>query len=78
MALRPLIVLLAIGFAIWLWKKRYTHNQIKRRQQPQPSTLMLRCDDCGTHFPENTGIKTRHGVYCCKEHERRARSRSSS
>lgn len=66
-ALLMLAILLAV---VWLWRHRGSNaaanpNAKAKTLAPQD---MLRCHQCGMHFPGSEAITGQQGSYCCAEH----------
>ena len=40
----------------------------KAETQQMGTNLMLPCDKCGLHIPENEGVVAQGRFYCCAEH----------
>jgi uncharacterized protein len=68
-ALLMLAVLLA---AVWLWRHRGSQTAANPsvKTQTRVPQEMLRCHQCGTHFPGTEAVTGQHGSYCCAEHLR--------
>jgi uncharacterized protein len=53
------------------------YRQMKKQQNDGPSPasrssghLMIGCEQCGLHVPENEGVRVQGRFYCCAEHAR--------
>lgn len=71
--MKMLIVLLALLFGVWLWRRG------RKMRQPNPGRTrragaerMVECARCGVHLPTSTAVHGRSGEYCCDAHRREA------
>lgn len=39
---------------------------------------MLRCDECGVHFPQEESVRADKKVFCCEEHKKQALKKLSN
>lgn len=75
MGLIRLILLLAIGYFIWLNVKVYFRKQERRQQQAAPdprrdSITVVKCQQCHVHLPQHEAIAVDSLWFCCDEHRR--------
>lgn len=71
--MKALVVLLAILFGVWLWRRGQAQRQVQRTvRRPLPPQAMAACDRCGVHVPESTLVQGRAGRYCSVAHRREA------
>lgn len=71
--MKLLVVLLALLFGVWLWRRGrrvQAHGGAARANAtPQP---MISCAHCGVHLPRDAAVSGRAGLYCSPEHQREA------
>lgn len=70
--MKPLIVLLAILFGVWLWRRGRKVSRAAARQKKLETESMIACAHCGVHVPHSTSVAGRKGSYCCVAHRRQA------
>ena len=71
--MKLLVVLLAVLFGVWLWRRGRrikAHGNHGVRQLKAES--MVPCARCGVHVPRSTATMGRLGLYCCEAHRREA------
>jgi len=71
-----LLLLVVVFIAVWAWRSSRLADT-GRKQKPAsrpPLQDMVRCAQCGVHFPQADAIAGRNGLYCCAEHRQRAES----
>lgn len=73
--LKWLLVALAVGVGIWLWRRSRLDSA--RGEQPPPASrqpaepqAMVACVHCGVHLPQAEAITGTQGAYCCPAHRR--------
>lgn len=68
--MKALLMLAVLLAGVWLWRHR--GSNVAADASAQPKTLvpqdMLRCHQCGMHFPGTEAIIGQQGSYCCTEH----------
>jgi uncharacterized protein len=74
------ILLLAVLFGIWLWKRSRVRHTKPPSQKPvkpnsEPNT-MVSCLHCRIHFPQDEGALGVLGLYCSQAHRHAAGDRS--
>lgn len=68
-----LIAAIVLIFLIIRAMLRRARFEKEARQKVEGPKRMLRCEQCGLHFPENEAVRTADGhVYCSEEHLRLA------
>jgi uncharacterized protein len=67
-----------VVFVLWSIARR-TAQQEAEEQRPAPKLTpevkqgkMLRCDECGVHFPQEESVIFGKKVFCCEEHKHSA------
>jgi uncharacterized protein len=73
--LGKLILLIVIGFVVYLVFKNY-RRRVHRNEEsasPRPDESMVRCAQCGVHHPRSESLLSEGKFYCSPEHERRAK-----
>lgn len=68
-----------VVFVVWSIVRRAAQQEEADEQRPAPQLTpevkqgkMLRCDECGVHFPQEESIQVGKKVFCCEEHRKRA------
>jgi uncharacterized protein len=76
-ALRSLLFLAIIFFAVWLIRRHLSAADNSSRAKPrQPAKAEMRqCAYCGVHAPITTGILAKDVFYCCEDHWRMGQRR---
>lgn len=73
--MKLLVVLLALLFGVWLWRRghriRHAERQAPPRQQLSTEP-MVACAQCGLHVPRSASVPGHRGNYCCTAHRRQA------
>lgn len=72
-ALRSLLFLIFVFFAIWLVRRYLTAQRKPPETKPsRPATAEMRqCTHCGVHAPITSGFVAATGeFYCCEDHWR--------
>lgn len=75
-----LLVLLAVVFGVWLWRKSRIEDKAAPRppappaQAPDTPQEMQRCAWCQVHLPRSDMVNGQDALYCCDEHRQRAES----
>ena len=65
-----LIVLLALGFSAY-WLYRQVLGKLENKQDNAPAVeqkKMVKCCQCGVHFPENQRVTHDKQLFCSEEH----------
>lgn len=70
--MKLLIVLLAILFGVWLWRRGRKVSRAAAQQKQLQTEDMVACAHCGLHVPRSASVAGRQGNYCCAAHQRRA------
>jgi len=71
-------VIAFIIFILWSIARRAAQQEEESSRPPPQLTpelkegKMLRCDECGVHFPQEESVKAGEKVFCCEEHRSRA------
>lgn len=75
--MKYLLVLAVVMVAFYIWRNnRLTDRAEAARQAPPPKprtnvpTIMVACQQCGTHLPETEAVRGQQGTYCSTEHRR--------
>lgn len=75
--MKYLLVLAVVVVAFYVWRNnRLSDRAETTRQAPPPQgrpnvpTVMVACQQCGTHLPETEAVRGQHGAYCSTEHRR--------
>ncbi|MDM7948709.1 PP0621 family protein [Hydrogenophaga sp.] len=71
--MKYLLVIAVVLVAFYVWRsgrqaERDASAPPPRKPLPKPG-IMVACEQCGTHLPENESISGRLGPYCCAEHK---------
>jgi len=68
-----------VVFIVWSIVRRAAQQEEAERQRPTPKltpevkqSKMLRCDECGVHFPQEESVIFDKKVFCCEEHKQKA------
>ena len=66
------LVLILVLYFVYSYLRR---ERLKGQADPSTQTtnapqIMLECNACGVHFPQNEAIKGELGQYCCEAHLR--------
>lgn len=68
-----------VVFILWSIARRTAQQEAADQQRPSPKSTpevkqgkMLRCDECGVHFPQEESIMIGEKVFCCEEHKQRS------
>lgn len=76
-----LLVLLALVFGVWLWRKSRIEDKATPRSPPPPPAQatdtpqeMGCCAWCQVHLPRSDMVSGQGALYCCEEHRQRAES----
>lgn len=73
--MKLLVVLLAIAFGVWLWRRGSKVRQAppaKKAASPQTESIVA-CAACGVHIPLSASLPGPNGQhYCCAAHRRQA------
>lgn len=71
--MKLLVVLLAILFGVWLWRRGHRIKQATPQQKQLPAEPMIACARCGVHVPRSSSVQGRRGhYYCCAAHQQQA------
>lgn len=71
--MKLLVVLLAILFGVWLWRRGRTLKAPQARGGAPGAPLpMVRCRHCGVHLPRAAAVTGRAGDYCSPAHRQEA------
>lgn len=72
--MKALVVLLAILFGVWLFKRGQAKRRSPMPRAPRqlPPQTMAACAHCGVHVPESSLIAGRLGRYCSAAHRQEA------
>ena len=70
--MKPLVVLLAILFGVWLWRRGRRIRRSEAEQKKLETEAMIACAHCGVHVPRSSSVTGRKGSYCCAAHQRQA------
>lgn len=72
--MKALVVLLAILFGVWLFKRGQAQRRAARRPPPRQlkAQAMSACAHCGVHVPESSLVVGRSGRYCSAAHRQEA------
>ena len=65
-----LIVLLALGFSAY-WLYRQVLGKLENKQDSSPAVeqrKMVKCCQCGVHFPEDQTFIHHNQLFCSEEH----------
>lgn len=73
--MKLLIVLLAILFGVWLWRRGRKVSRAAARQKQLQTEDMIACAHCGVHVPRSTSVTGHRGSYCCAAHQHQAEDR---
>lgn len=72
-----------VVFIVWSIVRRAAQQEAEK-QRPAPKltpevkqSKMLRCDECGVHFPQEESVQVGKKVFCCEEHKKQALQRLS-
>jgi uncharacterized protein len=75
--MKYLLVLAVVMVAFYIWRNnRLSDRAEAARKAPPPTgrpsvpTVMVACQQCGTHLPENEAVRGQQGAYCSVEHRR--------
>lgn len=75
--MKYLLVLAVVMVAFYIWRNNRLGDRAEASRRapppagrPQLPTVMVACQQCGTHLPETEAIKGTQGVYCSTEHRR--------
>jgi len=74
---RPLLILLALMAAVWLWRSRQrpgTKASAAIQPEPPKPLEMVRCSRCGVHLPGNEVVIGERGAYCSLDHRQQSES----
>ncbi len=68
-----------VVFIVWSIVRRATQQEEADEQRPAPNltpevkqSKMLRCDECGVHFPQEESVQAGKKIFCCEEHKEHA------
>jgi uncharacterized protein len=69
------LAVVLVAFHIWRNNRLSDHAEAARRApppqgRPNVPTVMVACQQCGTHLPENEAVRGQQGAYCSTEHRR--------
>lgn len=67
-----LLLLFLVGVALYLIFARSGRSSARKNPAPAPAPdgKMIRCKQCGLHFPAEEGVVADGNSYCCDEHRR--------
>lgn len=65
-----LLLLFLIGVALYLIFARSRRSSAHKGPAPTRDGEMVRCKQCGLHFPAEEGVVADGDSYCCEEHRR--------
>jgi uncharacterized protein len=72
-----------VVFIVWSIVRRAAQQEAEE-QRPVPKltpevkqSKMLRCDECGVHFPQEESVQVGKKIFCCEEHKKQALQRLS-
>jgi len=73
---KALLVLVAVLVGVWIWRQRHPSGSVGPTNRAKEPVLqdMVRCRQCGMHFPGAEAIIGKQGSYCCTEHLRLSES----
>ncbi|HEY0635489.1 MAG TPA: PP0621 family protein [Gammaproteobacteria bacterium] len=74
MGLRLLLIVLAIGVLIMLFR-RMRASRHQGESQPTQYDTMVRCAHCGVHLPRDRAVRSQDGHYYCSIEHRDANQR---
>ena len=65
-SLARILLLLAIGFAIWLLFRGFFRAQVKDAEEPGPADIedMVACTRCGVNMPRSESVTSGSEVTC--------------
>lgn len=64
--MKYLVLLLVVVGGIW-WIRQQRRPQTHQHKSSGPQ-VMVPCQHCGTHVPENDAVRGSHGMYCSTAH----------
>lgn len=77
-----LILLILLVWILWRFAQKWYQNfqqnyQNNEPKPPQPTTethyaIMVQCDYCGIHLPQEEAINSANGLFCSEAHKRAA------
>lgn len=70
--MKLLIVLLAILFGVWLWRRGHRIRHAAQQPKQLQTEAMIACAHCGVHVPRSSSVQGRVGRYCSVAHRRQA------
>lgn len=72
--MKILVVLLALFFGVWLWRRGRVSRDMgaKQRQAGPAAQSVVACSRCGVHVLRTVALQGRSGVYCCAAHRQEA------
>lgn len=67
------IILLVLGLLFAYWVLKRYRGKVDREETSQRTVSeedMVRCAQCGVHFPRGESVATQNEYYCSAEHQR--------
>lgn len=72
--------LIAAMYIAWTINRRNNrvrrHDEVERKKDPNAPVAMIRCPECGTHFPEDEAVLGDGRKYCSERCRSKARNRT--
>ncbi len=68
-----ILVLIGIFYASRKIRQRMKRLQQARNEKPpiqEKHAVVLRCDHCGLHIPEQEAIHYNNKIFCCEQHKK--------